>query len=79
MKKILSFIDALSVWTGKASSWLVFIVVVFILYEVSMRYILHKPTLWVTESVVFGCGIAYVLGGGLGAARESACQDRHDL
>ena len=62
MKKILSFIDALSIWTGKTSSWLIFIVVFLIIYEVVSRYIFHHPTLWVTESVVFGCGVSYVLG-----------------
>jgi len=62
MKKILSFIDALSIWTGKTSSWLIFIVVFFIIYEVLSRYLFHHPTLWVTESVVFGCGLSYVLG-----------------
>jgi TRAP-type mannitol/chloroaromatic compound transport system permease small subunit len=61
MKKILSFIDALSIWTGKTSSWLIFIVVFFIIYEVLSRYVFHHPTLWVTESVVFGCGLSYVL------------------
>ncbi|MBW2094779.1 MAG: TRAP transporter small permease subunit [Deltaproteobacteria bacterium] len=62
MKKLLSFIDALSIWTGKTSGWLIFIVVFFIIYEVLSRYIFHHPTLWVTESVVFGCGLSYVLG-----------------
>ena len=62
MKKLLSFIDALSIWTGKTGSWLIFIVVFFIMYEVLSRYIFHHPTLWVTESVVFGCGLSYVLG-----------------
>ena len=62
MKKLLAIIDALSIWTGKAASWLVLIVVVFVVYEVLMRYVFHLPTLWVSESMVFGCGITYVLG-----------------
>jgi TRAP-type mannitol/chloroaromatic compound transport system permease small subunit len=64
MRKLLSIIDALSVWTGKAASWLVLIVVVFVIYEILMRYVFHLPTLWVSESMVFGCGVTYVLGGG---------------
>jgi len=63
MKKFLSVIDAMSTWTGKAASWLVFIVVFFVGYEILMRYILRLPTLWVSESMVFGCGLSYVLGG----------------
>ena len=62
MKKVLSFIDALSTLVGKAGSWLILAVVGFIVYEIVMRYIFHLPTLWVSESMVFGCGISYVLG-----------------
>jgi TRAP-type mannitol/chloroaromatic compound transport system permease small subunit len=62
MKKVLAFIDALSIWTGKASSWLVFVVSILICYEVTSRFVFRHATLWVTESVVFGCGLSYVLG-----------------
>lgn len=62
MKKLLAIIDALSIWTGKAASWLVLVVVVFVVYEILMRYVFHLPTLWVSESMVFGCGVTYVLG-----------------
>jgi len=62
MKKLLSAIDALSIWTGKAASILVLFVVLFVVYEIVMRYVFHLPTLWVSESMVFGCAITYVLG-----------------
>jgi TRAP-type mannitol/chloroaromatic compound transport system permease small subunit len=62
MKKFLSLIDCLSINVGKAGSWLILAVVAFIIYEIVMRYIFHLPTLWVSESMVFGCGISYVLG-----------------
>jgi TRAP-type mannitol/chloroaromatic compound transport system permease small subunit len=62
MKRLLSIIDALSIWTGKAASWLILLVVIFIIYEILMRYVFHLPTLWVSESMVFGCGVTYVLG-----------------
>ena len=62
MKKILSFIDAISIWSGKAAGWLVLIVICFIIYEILMRYVFHLPTLWVSESMVFGAGLTYVLG-----------------
>jgi len=62
MKKLLTIIDAISIWTGKVSSWLILIVVGFIIYEILMRYLFHLPTLWVSESMVFGCGVSYVLG-----------------
>lgn len=62
MKKILSFIDSLSIWSGKIASWLILFVIIFIIYEILMRYVFHLPTLWVSESMVFGSGLTYVLG-----------------
>ena len=62
MKKLLSALDALSAWVGKVGSWLILLVVFFVIYEILMRYLFHLPTLWVTESMVFGCGVSYVLG-----------------
>jgi len=62
MKRFLSLIDGLSIAVGKAGSWLILAVVLIIIYEIVMRYILHIPTLWASESMVFGCGISYVLG-----------------
>ena len=59
MKKILSFIDALSITVGKAGSWLILAVVGFIVYEIVMRYIFHLPTLWVSE--VHGFRVRYEL------------------
>ena len=62
MKKILSVIDAISIWSGKVAGWLVLLVVGFIIYEILMRYVFYLPTLWVSESMVFGSGLTYVLG-----------------
>ena len=62
MKKILSVIDSISIWSGKAAGWLVLLVICFIIYEILMRYVFHLPTLWVSESMVFGAGLTYVLG-----------------
>jgi len=56
MKRLLSIIDALSIWTGKAASWLILLVVIFIIYEILMRYVFHLPTLSVIDSMVLGCG-----------------------
>ena len=62
MKKILSVIDSISIWSGKMASWLVLLVICFIIYEILMRYVFHLPTLWVSESMVFGAGLTYVIG-----------------
>lgn len=63
MKKLLSAIDSISIWTGKAFSILTIIMVLAIIYEVIMRYIFHLPTLWASEAMVFCCALIYVIGG----------------
>jgi TRAP-type mannitol/chloroaromatic compound transport system permease small subunit len=62
MRKLLSIVDLLCRVVGKAGSWFILIVIGFVIYEILMRYVFHLPTLWASESMVFGCGISYVLG-----------------
>jgi TRAP-type mannitol/chloroaromatic compound transport system permease small subunit len=63
VKKILSLIDATNTWIGKVISILSLVVALIITYEIFMREVLVKPTLWVAEGTVFGCGLLYLLGG----------------
>ena len=63
MKKILALIDGTSIWVGKVTSILTLIVAFIISYEIFMREVLVKPTIWVAEATVFGCGLLYLLGG----------------
>ena len=63
MKKFLALIDGTSIWVGKVTSILSLIVAFIISYEIFMREVLVKPTIWVAEATVFGCGLLYLLGG----------------
>ena len=63
MKKILALIDGTSIWIGKVTSMLSLVVAFIICYEIFMREVLVKPTIWVAEATVFGCGLLYLLGG----------------
>jgi len=63
VRKILSLIDGTSIWIGKAVSILSLVVAFIIFYEIFMREVLTRPTLWVAEGTVFGCGLLYLLGG----------------
>ena len=63
MKKILALIDGTSIWIGKVTSMLSLVVAFIICYEIFMRELLVKPTIWVAEATVFGCGLLYLLGG----------------
>jgi len=63
VKKVLSLIDATSSRIGKVVSILSLVVAFIIFYEIIMREIFVKPTVWVAEGTVFGCGLLYMLGG----------------
>jgi TRAP-type mannitol/chloroaromatic compound transport system permease small subunit len=63
VQKILSAVDTLSAWSGKATSLCCGFMVLAIIYEVIMRYVFNTPTLWVTEAVVFSGALIYVVAG----------------
>lgn len=44
---------------------------IILLIEVFLRYVLNNPTLWVHETSVFLCGIAFIYGGLYCASRDS--------
>lgn len=62
LKNIVNLIDSFSRLIGKTVSYIMIFVVAVVIYEVSMRYIFKKPTIWASEAIVFSCGIVYVLG-----------------
>ncbi|MBO0904674.1 TRAP transporter small permease subunit [Jiella sonneratiae] len=41
-----------------------------IIYEIFMRYVLNEPTLWVTETTIFLCAVAFIYGGLYCVARD---------
>ena len=58
-----ALIDRLTHWIGVGASLLFLFVVVFIAYEVVMRYVLNAPTIWVHEATIFLTAIAFLFGG----------------
>jgi TRAP-type mannitol/chloroaromatic compound transport system permease small subunit len=63
MKSVLSIIDWISMWSGKATSWFTIVVIFIVTYEIVMRYVFHRPTIWASEGMIFLCAILYVIGG----------------
>jgi TRAP-type mannitol/chloroaromatic compound transport system permease small subunit len=63
MKRFLSIIDNISQWTGKVISVTLILTVLVIGYEVVMRYGFGDPTLWGFETMVYLCGVLYIIGG----------------
>jgi TRAP-type mannitol/chloroaromatic compound transport system permease small subunit len=56
LNRVIRIIDAISEWSGKATSWLVLILTMVVVYEVFMRYLFNAPTKWAFD-------ISYMLGG----------------
>jgi TRAP-type mannitol/chloroaromatic compound transport system permease small subunit len=50
MKKILSVIDSTSKWAGKISMWGCLALVLALSFEVMMRYVFDRPTIWAHET-----------------------------
>ncbi len=42
-------IDSITEFIGKISAWLFFLIGIIVTYEVFMRYVFTKPTIWVDE------------------------------
>ena len=64
VKRVLGIIDAINIWTAKIISPMIAIVPLIILYEIFVRGVLNKPTVWVLElsQMIFGTYI--ILAGG---------------
>lgn len=63
MKSFLSVIDFISNWSGKVFAFLWIPVVLVISQEVIRRYVFGAPTLWGFETMIFLCGVLYIIGG----------------
>ena len=58
VNKLLSIIDSMSEWTGRSISWFAFALVLVGVYDIVLRYIFNKPTIWAYEtSCMFGATI----------------------
>lgn len=62
MEKILNIIDRASVCTGKVSSLLVAVLTAAICYDITMRYVVIKPTSWAFELTYMIYGVYAMLG-----------------
>ena len=56
-------VDRISKVLGRVSMWLTAWIVLIIFYEVVMRYIFSKPTLWVNEMSLWVAGMVYLFAG----------------
>jgi TRAP-type mannitol/chloroaromatic compound transport system permease small subunit len=54
----------LNEWTGRISAWLIIPLCLIVTYDVILRYIFNRPTVWAWDINVQLLGASVVLGGG---------------
>lgn len=63
IEKVLTYVDWVSEWTGKATSYLILLLTAVITYEVVLRYAFNAPTIWAQETSTYIFGAFFMLGG----------------
>ena len=61
MEKVFKKIDAISEWTGKASSWFIILMMMIIIVDIVMRRLLSNPTIWGYEITYMLWGAYFIL------------------
>ena len=57
------WIDRISLFLSHTIKYLIPVIVLVMMYEIFMRYIMEKPTMWVNELCLWLAGICYLVGG----------------
>src|SRR5882672_9570530 len=63
IQRFLLFVDRVSTWCGKASSWLIILLTVIVCAEVFKRYILNAPTAWMFDANTMVYGTLFMMCG----------------
>ena len=66
LRKFIYRIDSVSEWSGRIVSWLSLPLVLFMSYDVIMRYLFQAPTKWAYETTWMLYGALFILGGAYG-------------
>lgn len=70
MSKLLKIIDLVNEYAGKAISFLLIPMLVIILYEIVVRYVFNRPTIWAHELSQMIFGVYVILLGGFLQVRD---------
>ncbi|WP_018112388.1 TRAP transporter small permease subunit [Thermus igniterrae] len=61
--RLMGFVEALSLWSGRLAAWLTLAAVLILTVEVVRRYFFNAPTQWAHEVSTLLFGLLYVLTG----------------
>ena len=70
IKKLLKWSDTLSTWAGKATAWLIVLLMLVICVEVFRRYFLNAPSSWIFDVSNIIYGTAFMLAGAYALAQD---------
>ncbi len=59
----INWIDRITLFISHTIKYLIPIIVIVMMYEIFMRYIMEKPTMWVNELCLWLAGVIYLVGG----------------
>jgi TRAP-type mannitol/chloroaromatic compound transport system permease small subunit len=62
LKKLLKYIDYLSIKSGAIGKWFAFLLVLIGAYETIARHFFNAPTIWAYDSLCMSGGVVYMLG-----------------
>lgn len=71
MTKFVYAIESLSNWVGKAFGWCILILTLSVTYEVFVRYVLNKPTVWAFDVMVQMYGALFLMSGAYALAQDT--------
>jgi TRAP-type mannitol/chloroaromatic compound transport system permease small subunit len=63
MQKVLLFVDKVSTFVGRAFSWLIVVLTLFISWEVFSRYALDHPHAWAFDTMIMMYGTLFMMAG----------------
>lgn len=71
MNFYIRFADTLSAWVAKAFAWSLMLMTLGVTYEVVVRYILRRPTVWAFDMTYIMYGTMFMLAGAYTLSRDA--------
>jgi TRAP-type mannitol/chloroaromatic compound transport system permease small subunit len=71
LTKFCDIVDNVTRWTGKIVGWLIFPLCFLVVYDVILRYVFNRPTVWAWDIDVQFLGAMVAVGGAYGLLSNS--------
>jgi TRAP-type mannitol/chloroaromatic compound transport system permease small subunit len=70
MQRVLLFVDRISAWAGKISSWAIVVLTLVTCYDVAARYLFRAPTDWAFDTSYMLYGTLFMMAGAYTLSRN---------